>query len=70
VAYLDRIEYYRERYRCPVYAYVLMSNHHLLIEAGAVGLSKISSRLEALKGTGYFSIERPKSAAAGSCQFY
>jgi REP element-mobilizing transposase RayT len=33
VAYLDRIEHYRERYRCIVYAYVLMSNHiHLRIE--------------------------------------
>ena len=37
MAYLDRIERYRERYRCIVYAYVLMSNHvHLLIETGAV----------------------------------
>ena len=42
VAYLDRVEHYRERYHCSVYAYVLMSNHvHLLIETGAVGLSKI-----------------------------
>ena len=40
--YLERIEHYRERYRSVVYAYVLMSNHiHLLIETGAVGLSKI-----------------------------
>jgi REP element-mobilizing transposase RayT len=46
VAYLERIEHYRERYRCIVNAYVLMSNHvHLLIQTGAVGLSKISSRL-------------------------
>jgi putative transposase len=45
VAYLDRIEHYRERYRCIVYAYVLMSNHvHLLIETGAVGLSKDHAR--------------------------
>jgi putative transposase len=27
VAYLDRVEHYRERYHCIVYAYVLMSNH-------------------------------------------
>jgi hypothetical protein len=40
VAYLDRIEHHRERHRCIVYAYVLMSNFHLLIETGAVGLSK------------------------------
>jgi putative transposase len=26
VAYLERIEHYRARYRCIVYAYVLMSN--------------------------------------------
>jgi hypothetical protein len=40
VAYLERVEHYPERYRCIVYAYVLMSNHvHLLIETGAVGLS-------------------------------
>ena len=44
--YHDRIEHCRERNRCIVYAYVLMSNHvHLLIETGAVGFSKISSRL-------------------------
>jgi hypothetical protein len=42
VAYLDRVEHYRERYRCIVYAYVLMSNHvHLLIETGAVGLPRL-----------------------------
>jgi REP element-mobilizing transposase RayT len=47
VAYLDRIEHYRERYRCIVYAYVLMSNHvHLLIETGAVGLSKIMQGIQ------------------------
>jgi REP element-mobilizing transposase RayT len=46
VAYVKRIEHYRNRYRCIVYAYVLTSNHvHLLIETGAVGLSKISPRL-------------------------
>ena len=42
LTYLDRLEHYRERYQCVVYAYVLMSNHvHLLIETGTVGLSKI-----------------------------
>ena len=47
VAYLDRVEHYRERYRCIVYAYVLMSNHvHLLIETGAVGLSKIMQGIQ------------------------
>jgi REP element-mobilizing transposase RayT len=41
VAYLERVENYRERYRCIVYAYVLMSNHvHLLIETDAVGYQK------------------------------
>jgi putative transposase len=46
VAYVKRIEDYRNRYRCIVYAYVLTSNHvHSLIETCAVGLSKISSRL-------------------------
>src|SRR5918995_1794958 len=47
VAYLDRIEHYRKRYRCSVYAYVLMSNHvHLLVETGAVGLSKIMQGIQ------------------------
>jgi REP element-mobilizing transposase RayT len=47
VAYLDRIEHYRERYRCIVYADVLMSNHvHLLIETGAEALSKIMQGIE------------------------
>ena len=33
LAYLERIEHYREHYRCEVYAHVLMSNHvHLLID--------------------------------------
>jgi hypothetical protein len=45
VAYLERVEHYRERYRCLVYAYVLMSNHvHFLIETGAVGLFKDHAR--------------------------
>jgi REP-associated tyrosine transposase len=45
--YLQRIERYRERYQAVVYAYVLMSNHvHLLIEARAVGLSKIMQGIQ------------------------
>ena len=41
VAYLQRVEHYLDRYRCIVYAYVLMSNHvHLLIETGAVGFPR------------------------------
>jgi putative transposase len=41
VAYLARIERYRERHRCIVYAYVLMSNHvHFLIETGALGFPR------------------------------
>jgi len=33
IAYLERIEHYRERYGFRLYAYVLMSNHvHLLLE--------------------------------------
>ena len=51
VAYLDRIEHYRERYRCIVYAYVLMV--HLLIETGRVPLSRIMRGLQ-LRYTGYF----------------
>ena len=40
LAYLERIEHYRERYRFSVY--VLMSNHvHLLVETKEVALSKI-----------------------------
>src|SRR5438128_5650955 len=47
VTYLERIEHYRERYHCMVYAYVLMSNHvHLLIETGVVGLSKIMQAVQ------------------------
>src|SRR2546426_753981 len=47
VTYLERIEHYRERYHCIVYAYVLMSNHvHLLIETGTVGLSKIMQGIQ------------------------
>jgi putative transposase len=47
VAYLDRIEHYRERCRYIVYAYLLMFHHvHLLIETGAMGLSKITQGIQ------------------------
>jgi putative transposase len=47
ITYLERVEHYRRRYDCIVYAYVLMSNHvHLLIETGAVGLSKIMQGIQ------------------------
>jgi hypothetical protein len=47
MAYLNGIEHYRERSRCIVYAYVLMSNHvHLLIETGKVPLYKIMHGLQ------------------------
>ena len=52
--YLERLEDYRRRYGCNVYAYVLMSNHvHLLIETGKVPLNKIMQGLQ-LRYTGYF----------------
>ena len=39
-AYLDRLEHYRQRYNCKVYAYVLMTNHvHLLLETNETPLS-------------------------------
>ena len=47
LAYLERIEHYRQRYGFCVYAYVLMSNHvHLLIETQKVALSKIMQGLQ------------------------
>jgi putative transposase len=47
ITYLERVEHYRERYRFIVYAYVLMSNHvHMLIETGAVGLSRIMQGIQ------------------------
>jgi REP element-mobilizing transposase RayT len=46
-SYLRRLENYRQRYRCKVYAYVLMSNHvHLLLETKRVGLSKIMQGIQ------------------------
>jgi len=47
LAYLERIEHYRERYGFSVYAYVLMSNHvHLLLEAKKAPLSKIMQGIQ------------------------
>src|SRR3990172_867170 len=48
VAYLQRIEHYRQRYGFRLYAYVLMSNHvHLLLETKGVALSKIMQGIQA-----------------------
>jgi REP element-mobilizing transposase RayT len=45
--YLERLEEYRQRYGFKVYAYVLMSNHvHLLMETGAIPLSKIMQGIQ------------------------
>ena len=45
--YLERLEHYRKRYDCQLYAYVLMSNHvHLLIETQKIPLSKIMQGLQ------------------------
>jgi REP element-mobilizing transposase RayT len=47
LAYLERLEHYRQRYGFSVYAYVLMSNHvHLLVEAQRVPLSKIMQAIQ------------------------
>lgn len=47
VAYLQRIEHYRQRYGFRLYAYVLMANHvHLLIETKSVALSKIMQGIQ------------------------
>src|SRR3990172_6318053 len=44
---LDRLEHYRMRYGCTLYAYVLMPNHvHLLVETGPTPLSKIMQGLQ------------------------
>ena len=46
-AYLDRLSRYQERYSFTLLAYALMPNHvHLLIEAGAVPLSRIMQGLQ------------------------
>lgn len=45
--YLERLEHYRKRYDCKLYAYVLMSNHvHLLIETQKIPLSKIMQGIQ------------------------
>jgi putative transposase len=63
VAYLERVEHYRERYRFILYAYVLMSNHvHLLIETGAVGLSKIMQGIQFRNGIS----DQSRSCSVGS----
>ena len=46
-SYLQRLEYYRERYGFTLCAYVLMPNHvHLLLETGKVSLAKIMQGLQ------------------------
>ncbi len=46
-AYLARLERYRQRDGCMVYAYVLMANHvHLLVETGATPLSRTMQTLQ------------------------
>ena len=48
IAYLERIEHYRQRYGFRLYAYVLMSNHvHLLMETKSVAVSKIMQGIQA-----------------------
>lgn len=47
LSYLDRVEHYRKRCGFTLYAYVLMPNHvHLLLETGAVFLSKIMQGIQ------------------------
>ena len=47
LAYLERLEQYRERFGFSVYAYVLMANHiHLLVETKRVPLSKIMQGIQ------------------------
>ena len=47
IKYLELIRRYKKRYFCKVYAYCLMDNHvHLLIEEGAVSLSKIMQGIQ------------------------
>ena len=48
IAYLERIEHYRQRDGFRLYAYVLMANHvHLLLETKSVPLSKIMQGIQA-----------------------
>jgi putative transposase len=47
IAYLERLEHYRQRYGFRLFAYVLMSNHvHLLLESKSVPLSKIMQGIQ------------------------
>ncbi|MGH7260608.1 MAG: transposase, partial [Nitrospiraceae bacterium] len=46
-AYLERLERYRARDGCTLYAYVLMANHvHLLLETGTVPLARMMQTLQ------------------------
>lgn len=45
--YIERVEHYRKRYGFTLYAFVLMANHvHLLIETGAIPLSRIMQGIQ------------------------
>lgn len=45
--FLERLNFYKERFKFILYAYVLMPNHiHLLVETGDVPLSKIMQSLQ------------------------
>src|SRR5206468_8932797 len=69
VTYLERIEHYRERYHCMVYAYVLMSNHvHLLIETGVAGLSKIMQGIQFSYTQRYNRRHRMRASISGTLQ--
>src|SRR3972149_4602146 len=47
LAYLNRLEHYRKKYRVTVYAFILMSNHvHLLVEIKDAPLSKFMQGLQ------------------------
>jgi REP element-mobilizing transposase RayT len=47
IAYLERLEHYRQRHGFRLFAYVLMSNHvHLLLETKSVPLSKIMQGIQ------------------------
>lgn len=47
LAYLNRLEHYRKKYRVTVYAFILMSNHvHLLVETKDAPLSKFMQGLQ------------------------
>src|SRR3989337_3824537 len=47
LAYLNRLEHYRKKYRVNVYAFILMSNHvHLLVETKDAPLSKFMQGIQ------------------------